>query len=913
MKILKKYSILLTLILAFSINVSAATKLTPLHIYKWAKNHNISRIHQFKKYINLHDQNQNTALCIAQKKKDKTTYDLLIKFGASTKVRCHNHNDPICNISTAGVVVSKSSIDYKKAGLVLLGGGVVAAALGGGGGGGGAKVCPEGYSTDYADIASCGTSGVGINGWIYEVNGNINGKACGKCTPKECETPSTTSPANTYKGLVLSSTIEHLFAGDDKCYIYEYECDNSQNHYASCDSFSNCSQKNIKVQNSNVEAVTCYVPEACPITDYKGESCPEGTFETSHCIDNSGRYNSCQCNETSHFANSDDCENAEINIGYNCKYDEETKCHVRFIEEDCPEGFSTDKQTVKECGTIGGWDLEKSGYSGNKECTKCKELTCNTDEGYHAGKTLAECGTTGANGYTIEQHPTDYAGDLPCNKCIENTCPSPSSTSLNHDANFADCDNTNASILKYIDLSTNGLGYAGELQCFTCSYECDNNQNSYATEPQCKGDGSRKCSKHEITLYGNQYTCYKVSGCTDDYEYENTCPEGMKSVGSCEFNGVVNHKCVCNTDDGYYEETNTCTTANPSYKCDQTNENKKCIYKGNSRECDKNDGYSTAYQSVDDCGTNGSSGWTYQDDNIGSGELKCGKCTALKCPEGYTSEEPKSYTGLKAVADHTHTSQFNGDNLCTLYNYFCDENQNYYPAGSNNCPAYASCKDKDITIINGEKTTNIECQVMNTCAIYGQENVVTDGNCPTGRETSETCQDNSGLHKKCLCNESTYFTLPENCTAANPGYECDIDPTSQCYVKKNECAEGYYSFESTCESENEGYECTDKDSEGCFKVDTNTCNEDYGYFLDPDKCQSGDNIEFTCTKDTQLTHCYVVTNTCNEDNGFLLLLVKTNLKKANLSTITPHPSAASGTVLKPHWLSSLSVTDLPCA
>ena len=59
MKILKKYSILLTLILAFSINVSAATKLTPMHIYKWAKNHNISRIHQFKKYINLHDQNQN--------------------------------------------------------------------------------------------------------------------------------------------------------------------------------------------------------------------------------------------------------------------------------------------------------------------------------------------------------------------------------------------------------------------------------------------------------------------------------------------------------------------------------------------------------------------------------------------------------------------------------------------------------------------------------------------------------------------------------------------------------------------------------------------------------------------------------------------------------------------------------------
>lgn len=76
----------------------AATRLTPAHLYNWAKTGNITRLQQFKRYINLQDRNRNTALCLAQQAEDRDAYALLLKFGASTKVPCHDDNDPICAV-----------------------------------------------------------------------------------------------------------------------------------------------------------------------------------------------------------------------------------------------------------------------------------------------------------------------------------------------------------------------------------------------------------------------------------------------------------------------------------------------------------------------------------------------------------------------------------------------------------------------------------------------------------------------------------------------------------------------------------------------------------------------------------------------------------------------------------------------
>ena len=63
----------------------AATRLTPAHLYDWARTGNITRLQQFKRYINLQDRNHNTALCLAQKAQDSNAYTLLLKFGASTR------------------------------------------------------------------------------------------------------------------------------------------------------------------------------------------------------------------------------------------------------------------------------------------------------------------------------------------------------------------------------------------------------------------------------------------------------------------------------------------------------------------------------------------------------------------------------------------------------------------------------------------------------------------------------------------------------------------------------------------------------------------------------------------------------------------------------------------------------------
>ena len=110
----------------------AATKLTPYHLYRWANTNNYSRLHQFKKYINLQDENQNTALCLAQLAKDRHAYATLLKFGASTEVECHDDDDPIC------AVIAKEKYKLSPAWL-LLGAGAAALALSSGGGGGSDK------------------------------------------------------------------------------------------------------------------------------------------------------------------------------------------------------------------------------------------------------------------------------------------------------------------------------------------------------------------------------------------------------------------------------------------------------------------------------------------------------------------------------------------------------------------------------------------------------------------------------------------------------------------------------------------------------------------------------------------------------------------------------------------------------
>ena len=99
---IKKSLCLILSVLAISAftsqDVNASTRLTPQHLYTWARQGNTARLRQFQKYINLQDQYKNTALCIAQQNEDPKSYALLKKFGASTNVTCHDDDDPICAV-----------------------------------------------------------------------------------------------------------------------------------------------------------------------------------------------------------------------------------------------------------------------------------------------------------------------------------------------------------------------------------------------------------------------------------------------------------------------------------------------------------------------------------------------------------------------------------------------------------------------------------------------------------------------------------------------------------------------------------------------------------------------------------------------------------------------------------------------
>ena len=74
---------------------TAATRLTPAHLYNWARTGNTPRLQQFKRYINLQDRNQNTALCLAQPAQDRNAEALsadeaasLLPVSGTTGSRC---------------------------------------------------------------------------------------------------------------------------------------------------------------------------------------------------------------------------------------------------------------------------------------------------------------------------------------------------------------------------------------------------------------------------------------------------------------------------------------------------------------------------------------------------------------------------------------------------------------------------------------------------------------------------------------------------------------------------------------------------------------------------------------------------------------------------------------------------------
>ena len=583
----------------------AATRLTPAHLYNWAKTGNITRLQQFKRYITLQDRNRNTALCLAQQAEDRDAYALLLKFGASTKVPCHDDNDPIC------AVIAGEKTKISPAGILLLGAGAAAGAyfLLDDDDGGDDPVCP----VDYPSTSPCRPSG---NGFVTDQDSkSVNNITCYKCTytcapgwsagtcpaGKACNT--ITSPVQCYQ--VTGCPIDYPFSDKGLCEADGYtctECANGSGCWKRTGSQS-CpvdypdtkpclpSDKGYTTTQDSVQQGfnTCYkcAYECAP--GWNAGSCPAGLtcdtitspvqcYQKKGCDTSAGNYDTQQA-----------CELA--NPGYDCTQ-AANQCWVPGAASQCPAGYDTAILTPADCG-VGGtnvWKVDFNGTSGGKQCGKCTALACET------GTTQCEPAGTG---FTLTSKENgDYNGNTPC---------------------------------------------------LTCTYACADNY--YTSENDCTSNGAYQCS----SVTGHGLTCW-LRGNAEQCEIGST---QYQSVADCGTKGSL----------GW------------SYTEHGMSGDLKC------GECDKlqcNSGFSTSKQDVSDCGSQGANGWTIQIDSTRyNGDEACGKCTAKTCQDGSTTARCSAGTYTKVASETEHGAA--GDSICYLCTYACNESTAF--AEQSNCQA----------------------------------------------------------------------------------------------------------------------------------------------------------------------------------------------------------------------------------
>jgi len=845
--------------------VNAATRLGPEHLYMWAKRGDLTRLHQYQRYINLQDKNHNTALCIAQQHQDKNAYALLLKFGASTKVSCHDDDDPIC------AVVAGEKTKISPAAWWLLGTGAAAGAyaLLNNDGGHKHKKCPVGYEKDLNDCSK----ETHPEGWNYYRSGEADGHVCGKCEPKTCaigystDYPSVdrcgTTGANGWRWKQDPVT---PYAGNDIC--------------------GNCT------------------PKQC--TEYAGG---DGAEDIAHCrtfptldvaIDTNvvGYAGDTACYKCTYTCKDEyySSEQACKEGGYKCVSTTENNvtCWRQTGPAGCPDPSYT--QGLVNCNAKAhpeGYTYTSSGQSGGEICGKCIPKTC-VNPYTTSAQSVDGCGTTGANGYSWTQDSgTPYAGDLKCSQCTPYQC-----SRYDSGKGVANVDQCTVYEHLVAAIDTNVIGYAGETPCYKCTYTC--RDDYYATEASCK-DGGYTCS----SATENNITCWWHTGseeCPSTYPEKGSCPAvktgyTLVSSSSTKVGENTCYKCnyACDTANGWEQRTSCwvgktcisqdlpygvgtcykptgCSTDYPyttkaaceegGYICTESYAGSGCWKRGDPSACPdptytpglvncnakshpegytytssgQSGGqvcgkctpktcvspYTTSAQSVDQCGTKGANGYAWSQDTMTpyAGDLKCSQCTPYQCSR-YDSgkgvanvDQCTTYSTLDVAID-TNVIGYAGETPCYKCTYTCKDE--YYTKES-------ECKEGGYTCTSSTEN-NITCwrhTGSEECpSTYPEKN-----SCPAS-ETGYTLTSSSSIVVGGnLCYKCNYA-----CDTAN-GWEkrtsCWVGKTCQtkalpygegtCY-KPTGCSTDYpYTTKAACEQG--GYTCTESYAgSGCWKRD----------------------------------------------------------------------------------------------
>ena len=551
----------ISVVMIININtVSAATRLTPYHLYLWAKNANVTRLEEFKRYINIKDYTtQNTALCIAQQHKDYSAYKLLLQFGASIRVPCHDNSDLQCR----KIIKEFGGID---ASLLVIG----AAAAGGGAlalSGGGGKASGPGCNVSLYPLTECPEHG---NCSVCEDKYKLDScqefwkkSADNICVPDDCPTGQyLKGGCPNLSGTSLSEVPSSSMSGNEQCYICQYTCDVSSGFHQDQSSCMNTYPGYSCKKHEN----GCYIMDiALP--------CP------------SGEALSCEEREGFKLTQTESGNLSGPNKCYRCTY----------APIPCPEN----QYTNGKCPAVIGNKIEyiESGeMSGNDKCYTCA-YSCNTAQGYYPSSSNCETSNPGkfcslneasgcykaggcdnSQGYydNEEEFSSKYPGYNPLfqNGCYtkgsEKDCPNNQFTS----GNCPEIEGQNSS-----QIAT--PNYSGDKRCYRCSYQCDTTQGYYDSQSQC------------TTIHiGNTCAavqpsgCYKVSGCDNSKKYYDKNTECIiaNTNKTCALDGASGCYKVtgCDNAQGYYDTQEEISSQFPGYNIIESN---GCYSRGTAKTC----------------------------------------------------------------------------------------------------------------------------------------------------------------------------------------------------------------------------------------------------------------------------------------------------------------------------------------
>ncbi len=553
----------LGLFLAFqsSLAVAAETNLplaaeeitTPQQIYSLAQDRNGRAMEAVRSQINIADENGNTALCLAQQNKDKESYKMLLVFGASKDVECHDDTDPVC------AIIVGEKLKVNGAGW-LLGAAATAGAIYG--------IteliddddsCPSGYSKHYSNVASCGRTGA--EGWVYEQHWKH--KKCGKCTPKTYDTGCTT-----------------LWQSVNDCGEHPEGWNFEMSGYSGDEVCGICTPKvcpTLAETPTSVGSSTFYhTPGHCPVREYMS---PENVVQVAYSGDKPCYRCDYKCDEVNGFAATNTCElNSLGKVAYECVRDAATQCYYRRGPKSCPVenspqivGSDPRFTAIEYCPprrNMKVTSVTQSGWSGEYGCFSC-HYECDGENGF-TSETSCKTNTSGGEGYICQLDPTTQCyyrsktatpdtPTAPEKPCPTVDTPQTKGAKINYDTP------ANCPFRKYmIAESVTPNGWSGENQCFNCNYQCDG-ENGFTSETTCKTNtsgkegyvcqldpssqcyyrsrtvnpdspdgGEKECPTDYSTEYQNANDCAKKGGQKEGWIFSSNGVSGEKICGKCD-------------------------------------------------------------------------------------------------------------------------------------------------------------------------------------------------------------------------------------------------------------------------------------------------------------------------------------------------------------------------------------------